>query len=572
MKIQKIQINNYLGARNVDVLLSKPVSLFAGLNYAGKSSLSDAVRHALTGESTRVLLKKEFQDLVSEGQESGFVEIFGVDEGEEFTSSVVLPSGKGQHSTDTALPFVLSAQRFSGLPENEKRSFLFSLMNISMNVATIKSRLIHKGCDEAKVELIAPMLRAGFESSCKEAQTKGRECKANWKQITGGETYGSQKAASFRVEKQEVVTGNLENEKLKVVQLDAELEKLNQQLGGLQGAARQAQEQNAKLEGLRTKAAMYARARDKLTRDEASLKEWELKVLTLLNSMKSQSAVACPDCGVMLLLNDGELVHAAPLAKGTEDDLLKLPEYEKALAILQNTVANDKRDLAAADVAAKTLKELEANAHELPSSGEIDKLKADIDKLKHDRANQAAGIRMIEDAQREAKAADEKTAKAMALHHDVQAWENIADALAPDGIPGEMLAEALAPINECLAVSSETTEWPQAFIGSDMSIGIHGSRDYSLLSESEKWRVDAMIAEAVSYISGVRMLVLDRVDCLDIKGREDLLYWVSELAAAGEIETALLFATLKALPAKLPEEVEGFWIENGICSQLKEAA
>ena len=63
---------------------------------------------------------------------------------------------------------------------------------------------------------------------------------------------------------------------------------------------------------------------------------------------------------------------------------------------------------------------------------------------------------------------------------------------------------------------------------------------------SQRNGVNAMIAEAISHLSGVKLLVLDRVDVLDMVGREDLLYWLDGLAEDGEIETALLFAALKA--------------------------
>ena len=38
---------------------------------------------------------------------------------------------------------------------------------------------------------------------------------------------------------------------------------------------------------------------------------------------------------------------------------------------------------------------------------------------------------------------------------------------------------------------------------------------------------------------------------------------LDELASSGQIATALLFATLKALPANLPDNIEAVWIENG---------
>ena len=134
-----------------------------------------------------------------------------------------------------------------------------------------------------------------------------------------------------------------------------------------------------------------------------------------------------------------------------------------------------------------------------------------------------------------------------------------------------MLAEALTPLNERLTASSEVSEWADVTLTRDMQV-LAGGRAYALLSESEKWRADAMIAEAIAHLSKTKLLVLDRFDVLDLKGREDLLYWLDTLAEDGEIDTALVFGTLKGLPAQLPETVAAFWIENGTAGQMKEAA
>ena len=122
-----------------------------------------------------------------------------------------------------------------------------------------------------------------------------------------------------------------------------------------------------------------------------------------------------------------------------------------------------------------------------------------------------------------------------------------------------------------LTISSESAQWSKVEIDRDMQITAD-NRPYPILSESEKWRADAMIAEAVAFLSGIRLLVLDRFDVLDLKGREDLLYWLDAMAEDGEIDTALVFGTLKALPAQLPETVAAYWIDNGVAGQMKEAA
>lgn len=81
-----------------------------------------------------------------------------------------------------------------------------------------------------------------------------------------------------------------------------------------------------------------------------------------------------------------------------------------------------------------------------------------------------------------------------------------------------------------------------------------------------------LIAGAVSSLSGVKLLALDRFDVLDSRGREDCLYWLEALANEGHIDSALLFGTLKALPAGLPKSLCAVWIENGIAGGVEAAA
>ncbi len=77
MKITRISAQNYLGIRAADIVLDRPVQLFAGRNGAGKSSLMEGVRHALTGETVRVGLKKDYGSLLTEGAEIDTALVFG---------------------------------------------------------------------------------------------------------------------------------------------------------------------------------------------------------------------------------------------------------------------------------------------------------------------------------------------------------------------------------------------------------------------------------------------------------------------------------------------------------------
>ena len=88
-----------------------------------------------------------------------------------------------------------------------------------------------------------------------------------------------------------------------------------------------------------------------------------------------------------------------------------------------------------------------------------------------------------------------------------------------------------------------------------------GGRPYGLLSESERWRADAAIAEAIAHRSGLGLLVLDRLDVLDLDGRSRCIRWLAGLARRGA--QVIVMATLKACPERLPEGVRCVWLEGG---------
>jgi hypothetical protein len=579
MKIERLTVQNFLGARAADIALTTPVAVFAGRNFAGKSSLQEAVRMALVGETVRVALKKEYGMLLSEGAESGYISV--VADGCDY--SVVLPDGNRNKTGEppAALPFVLDAQRFAALDETARRGFLFGLMGLSAGSAVVRERLAARGCDAAKIEAVLPVLRAGFADASAYAKKKATEAKGAWRALTG-ETYGEKKAATWKAAKPQYDAAELAKARVALAAVEQQIDEVTTQLGDMQGRARAAQEQQAKLNGLKQQASQYARIQDKLNRDTKERDDWRAKVeeaSALSGAAPAEKPLTCPHCSGLVLHRPnmiGAELQPYEQPKTTRDPEApaRLAEYEKALGVMERSVANGQRDLESADAAARALREIEDadGSTAAPTAEEIEALQARKSALQHDKKNFEMGIRLAEEAERAAAAADKKTGDAAAHHADVLAWDMLGDALAPDGIPGEMLAEALTPINGRLVQSAVDAQWPTVRISADMAITSNG-RAYSLLSESERWRADAMIAEAVAHLSGIKLLVLDRFDVLDNQGRIDLLEWLDVLATSGEIDTALIFGTLKALPAAGPQSIAYHWIENGVVGAgLKAAA
>ena len=579
MKITAIQTKSFLGARDVDLKLTKPVCLVAGPNGSGKSSIQEAVRHALTGESVRVALKKDYQKLVTDGAEVGYAVVDH--DGER--SAITLPNGTHEHTGDgrppAAVSFCLDAQRFARLDANERRQFLFGLMGLQTDGPAVTARLAAKGCDPAKIEQIAPFLRSGFDAAHKESQARAREAKASWRAITG-ETYGGTKAITWRAPKPPTSKQAMQSAKAEIAILSQQVSDGTSAVGEMQGRAKAQAEQSARLAGLRERAGKYARIADKLRRDEAELNEWQAKVEQEEGKMAQANkpvgpTYTCPSCAATLRHHNGALVvlHQQQDAVAPSDAQEKLREYRNARDVLHRSVENDRRDLASADSAAKALAEIESSGAEpAPAPEEIAAAAAGVAATKKALAVMESKLKELEADERLAEQADKRTEAAQRHHCDVAQWESVADALAPSGIPGELLSEALGPINERLARSSSIADWLRVGIQADMTITADGGRPCALLSESEKWRADAMIAEAIAHLSGIRVLTLDRFDVLDLKGREDLLYWLDELADTGDIDTALVTGTLKGLPARLPERIEAHWIENGLVAKIREAA
>ena len=610
MKITSIEATAFLGARAVDLRLSKPVTLIAGKNGSGKSSLRDAIALALTADLGRVTLKKDAPSLISDCGETALVEV-GFDG--RTASVAITAAGKITDSLagtelPASLPYVLDAQRFASLPEDDRRKFLFGLMGVKMDGATIKERLLARGCNAGKMERIIPILRTGFEPAAKEAASKARDAKAGWKAATGGETWGKEKAAKWQPAAlppdSEKASTRRDHAIAKYKEADQELAQAQQELGGAKAKIQEREKAMASRAALVEKAERIERITGKLAADREELATIE-KTVADLRGRAGVSKINPKAPGEFLLrglaavtsdfltlscdfpdvawppelinraathLEEYRKLHGNPspetAAEPDKEAIDALPRHEKALALMQSAVANGERDLLAAHDAAAKLKELDGAADEAIDLSALQAKVADITATRDGWKADGDKYGAIADQHARRKLLIDQVS---GLHTDILEWTAIADALAPDGIQSELLAAALDPINERLTDSAGVAEWADVTITRDMEI-LAGGRPYKLLSESEKWRTDALIAEAVSRQSGLKLLVLDRFDVLDLKGREDLLYWLDGMAENGAIDTALIFGTLKALPAQLLPIVEGFWIENGTAGRMKESA
>lgn len=592
MRIKTIHVQDFLGVEAAQLSLAAPVALIAGANGAGKSSIRDAVALALTADLGRVSLKKEAGQLVRSGAAFARCGVTDAD-GDEFAVTVkaggqISDSQKGRE-TPPALPYVLDAQRLARMADDERRSFLFGLMGVATDAQEVSHRLLARNADRARVERILPLLRSGFEAAEAEARRRTTEARGAWKATTG-EAYGREKARGWRAQAPDVDAARMKALGTELEHADVAVGQWREQVGKLQAEERRRAELRARLPALQEHAGRIQRLQEKLAADDASMLGAQEALARAVEAagagprvglvhdlarglyhmlLADMSPGASPEWREARNALDAYVNEFGPVIRkdGDPDAAASLPALRQQVDLMTRAFANARRDLEAAQAAQAQAKAIEDELAEVFDVAGLAEARSQIETLQARRAEidrELAALRRAKDA---ADAAKARTEKAAGHAEDVLAWELIAEQLAPSGIPGDLLSEALGPITERLRQHAADTGWPEVAIAADMSI-TGGGRAYRLLSESERWRVDAMLAEAVAHLSGVRLLVLDRMDVLDLPGRSELLGWLDTLAELGEIDTALVFGTLKARPTQLPAHIEAHWIERGYVAEL----
>lgn len=572
MELQSIQVKNFQGVSNVSVAVNAPVLLVTGHNGAGKSSLRDAIRLALTGAASRVSLKKDYGNMIKDGTKKADV-IIGTDEG---AYNYALPAAKGVHSDNPYLPLCIDAAAFAGMKADDRRKALFELSGCTINANKVREMLLAEKCDPALTEQILPMLRSGFPAAEAEAKERASQARGAWKQVTG-ETYGSQKAESWEAPAVEVPDLAVIDElKGQLEQNQAAINEKNQLIGTAKAAiSNQANLQN-RIAQLEEQAGKVERIKAKQITDDKSLADVQQLINEAEQAALSQEALPCPCCQTLLVYSRTEhaFIDATTLStKAGDAGIAKLEEYRNSATMLQRTIANNQRDLLNAENAAQQLKELqESTAASAESSAtDIEALQGDINDLTDARQDLLGRINDLQEQQFAAAQTLTKTKDAARHHAEVLAWTTIAEQMAPSGIPANILSQALKPFQNLIDnINSLVPRWPAVGITPDMEL-VAGHRSYGLLSESEQWRVQAVITLALAQLSGINLVVLDRFDVLDPVSRVELMEALCDLSDQNQHLQVVMLGTLAKPAAGLPDSyIQQIWLEAGVVAEAKQ--
>lgn len=609
MQITEITTKNFgrLGSVHIDLNGSK-VHLFCGPNESGKSTLSEAVRFALLGDSPRIELKKDHDLLVTDGHSKGRVTLgYLAARGavpqsvyrDVHTNGAVTKDFKLDEMSTTCMQIALQARTFASSDAAARRKLLTNLLDIKMSANEIADRLkADYEVPEALIATIKPLLRNGFDAAHLSAKTEMSKARGAWEGATG-ERFGTEKAKEWKPKE---APENVTDEQLSdaLVAATAASDALEEAIKAI-----------AKAEGSAAARAHLVEQKDKLLelkKNERQVRNQrvvrQLKIPELegeLSGLRDQlrwadeakKILLCPNCDCSLHLKDGVLqpvavteletiVDRGSTAEGARADIVAgITATEKLLADERAALARLSAQLEAITNADSLISKIDLQLGEMgepPTDEEHSSAMQQLQSKRDDARTASDNARLAYDTLKDKRALHnqhlQKAGMAKKASADYFAWDKAADALSPTGLPAKLLADALTPINKRLETSAALAKWPRVQLNNEVelvrSTKEEPDRRLSMISESAQWRACAVMADSISSLSQLKLLILDRADVLDLPGRTQLFNWLG-LLAEDEYDTILVFATLKAAPTS--EQVGGarvHWLPDIVKNQSKE--
>ena len=539
MKLDSINLQNFLGLHDFRHKPAAPILLIAGANGVGKSSLLDGIRFAIDGSMPRGVkaTAEQRKTIITEGAAAGFAEV-GAD---GYTAKRAI--GSGNVTGDALAQYIgldvaLDPARFASMEEPARKRLLCDLMGVKADRETVAQHMKDAKVADNIIEKVMPLLRGGFDGVVTEARNKASEHRGAWKAIAG-ENYGSLKAVDWKPNIDVVAPDPDEIERMEhsVTVAKQRVEHLTGLAGRVRGAM--SDERRAELEEQASN--LEAAASDVTLANQAATEAADA-LRDLENVSRTADPMTCPCCQASVFLVSGELVVGQGVKKPTAAAIEKARKNRDAAEQAQREAAARHTKAVAAVAALDNASTVTAKEREEA---------AGLDEAKRQLSVYTQSLTSMLGAQDVLDNAALQETKAKHEHMLVAGWTQVQELCGPEGIPAILLARALDPFNDLLAklANSLPDVFGPAAVERDLSLS-YLKRAYHLNSESEQWRADLLFATAIAYFSRCKIIALDRFDVVAPALRVPIMDWLNTaLIDTGVLDTVLVAATLKSNPA-----------------------
>lgn len=586
MKIIDITIRQFLGLESLDLHLQAPINVIIGENEAGKSSIRDAIQWYFTGQARGLKTQQEQAALIRDGGKAAEVSLTFAD-GRTGTRRKTPKSPSTFSGPEdlglTIWPGILCDPfTFLDWPDAQRRELLFQVIpGLNPAAAEIAKRLFVL-CDEEdsvpfrKLTLDLGEIAAtkGFKAAETEAITKRREAKRLrddfqveepadraiigeteyiLPDISEAEVQGG--LVKLRAERDKLLTkrGKVEGEIEKLPQLESELAAMEEDLP-------EPPDPEA-IEKLENALKINRPILEELIAGNQALETGKAdQVWPALCPVFSGAGLECPKAGTVAV--PGTPSHGPAKVEKLKADL-KEQQEEVATRETELKAAQDRQ--VEFDLFQAAHQELSAKVEKLKSQKANSEATAALDNsIASLDARLARGqdlLYAVSDFWRRKAEAEKAQEKIGQVEAEVTLYDTLAKALAPDGLPSRLIAEALGPVNDLLDVASvHLFPGRSLALTEGLDIELSGC-PFATLSNSAKFRVGVVFQYVLAKLAQARLLVIDEADLLDPSNRTALIDFLLEIQP--DFDTIIIFATSQeAKPSSIPE-IQIWWLESG---------
>ena len=557
----KLRIRGWrrISAADID---TASITLLAGPNEAGKTSLLQALQVLLTGRTMPIdgLTRAAASRLVHAG--SGESEI-----------RLETPLG----STVATYPEAAMSSTGEAVTSSEYAVGLSSLLDIERKSrAEAVARLI--GSAPTRDDLGAALqtalgrepgplldriwqtiLTSGWDGAYMHGKETGARAKGQWEQITGTR-YGGRKAEDWRPAAWEA-----DLEATAGADLSAAVSHEREWLEAAIAAKAVGESDAAKLREEVDAGKKAAKAIDQEVDEIAGLQNSRDTILSSLGKLSvpdNPKAQPCPHCGKDLAVEGGRIVvprmltetEIAERRRAIEEAESSLEQIQERLAGLSAVLATSRHTIEAGKRAeAKLAKAVPATAENLAS---IDDCRARV-------ARAEARLKAYRDR-----------AAALTLAIQIATNKAIGELLAPDGLRLQKLTSALAGFNSRLRFIADAAGWAPVELKHDMGISF-GSWPYMLLSNGAKRIVRIVLQLATALMDGSPAVVIDDTEMLTRQNRNRMISAISAAKASVPADRPPLTVIMAAAIDRQTDvpnlgSIGGvaYWIENGTATRM----
>lgn len=488
-------VSNYRGVASANLDLST-IALVGGVNYAGKTSIAQALAAALTKREIPVagIQKQHASRLVRDGVDEGAATVSN----NGSATSVMWPKCTAEGDGPKSSLYAAGLRFLTDLDAKTMAKELGALIGAEPAKEDLEAYLKARNVTVDIDALWSKIQGLGWDGQHKRAKEIGANLKGRWEQAAG-ERFGAAKAKSWKPK-----GWSADMDSVAIVDMEKALAEAKKDLEMAigKGAVDQGQ-----LDADKKVAESIPQLEAKINEKKAYLQSVEKAELDIANVLKQipPAAMKCPHCQKLVAAKDNDLVPV-------QDNAIPAAEREKQVADCSKGLD----DTAATKL--RTQSEIMALEKEL---GEAQEAANRAKNLKRMPASEVQAYRDKVDAcdskvqlYRTKQAVDEISA-------NLKLNITIVEALAPEGVRMEKLTKALESFNAALQEIGGAAGWQPTVVTNKLEVTYNGYPT-AICSKSEVYRAQTVLQMAIAKIDGSSVIVIDGADILDRRGRNGL--------------------------------------------------